>query len=127
MSEKNLDQTGRWRNRVVAFRVSEKEAEMINRLVSASGMSKQDYIITKLTNKELIVEGSIRTFSGLKTQLMYVQEELKRINEINIENQDVIDLLKVITEILLKIEENQNLLEKRRMKIYRKRGRWSNV
>lgn len=127
MSEKNLDQAGRWRNRVVAFRVSEKEAEMINRLVSASGMSKQDYIITKLTNKELIVEGSIRTFSGLKTQLMYVQEELKRINEINIENQDVIDLLKVITEILLKIEENQNLLEKRRMKIYRKRGRWSNV
>lgn len=93
MSEKNLDQAGRWRNRVVAFRVSEKEAEMINRLVSASGMSKQDYIITKLTNKELIVEGSIRTFSGLKTQLMYVQEELKRINEINIENQDVIDLL----------------------------------
>lgn len=127
MSEKNLDQAGRWRNRVVAFRVSEKEAEMINRLVSASGMSKQDYIITKLTNKELIVEGSIRTFSGLKTQLMYVQEELKRINEINIENQDVIDLLKVITEILLKIEENQNLLEKRRMKLYRKRGGWNNV
>ena len=127
MSEKNLDQAGRWRNRVVAFRVSEKEAEMINRLVSVSGMSKQDYIMTRLTNKELVVEGSIRTFSGLKTQLMYVQEELKRINEINIENQDVIDLLKVITDILLKIEENQNLLEKRRMKIYKKRGGWNNV
>lgn len=127
MSEKSLDNAGRWRNRVVAFRVSEKEAEMINRLVSASGMSKQDYIMTRLTNKELVVEGSIRTFSGLKTQLMYVQEELKRINEINIENQDVIDLLKVITDILLKIEENQNLLEKRRMKIYRKRGGWNNV
>lgn len=127
MSEKNLDQAGRWRNRVVAFRVSEKEAEMINRLVSASGMSKQDYIMTRLTNKELVVEGSIRTFSGLKTQLMYVHEELKRISEINIENQDVIDLLKVITDILLKIEENQNLLEKRRMKIYKRRGGWGNV
>ena len=68
MSEKSLDNAGRWRNRVVAFRVSEKEAEMINRLVSASGMSKQDYIMTRLTNKELVVEGSIRTFSGLKTQ-----------------------------------------------------------
>ena len=65
MSEKNLDQTGRWRNRVVAFRVSEKEAEMINRLVSASGMSKQDYIITKLTNKELIVEGRLKKESML--------------------------------------------------------------
>ena len=127
MSEKSLDKAGRWRNRVVAFRVSEKEAEMINRLVSVSGMSKQDYIMTRLTNKELVVEGSIRTFSGLKTQLMYVQEELKRINEINIENQDVIELLKVITDILLKIEENQNLLEKRRMKIYKKRGGWNNV
>ena len=127
MSEKNLDQAGRWRNRVVAFRVSEKEAEMINRLVSVSGMSKQDYIMTRLTNKELVVEGSIRTFSGLKTQLMYVHEELKRISEINIENQDVIDLLKVITDILLKIEENQNLLEKRRMKIYKRRGGWGNV
>ena len=96
-------------------------------LILTKSMSKQDYIMTRLTNKELVVEGSIRTFSGLKTQLMYVQEELKRINEINIENQDVIDLLKVITDILLKIEENQNLLEKRRMKIYRKRGGWNNV
>lgn len=59
MSEKNVDTKGRWRNKVVAVRASEEEADMINRLVSISGMNKQDYIISKLTNRDIVVEGEL--------------------------------------------------------------------
>ena len=100
---------------------------MINRMVSISGMSKQDYIINKLTNKDIVVEGSIRTFNGIKTQLAYINEELERIGKINEEHEEVFELLKIITEILLKIQENQNISEKKRMEIYKNRGGWSNV
>lgn len=127
MSEKNLDTKGRWRNKVVAVRASEEEADMINRLVSISGMNKQDYIISKLTNRDIVVEGGIRTFNGLKKQLAYINEELKRISEINDEHQELFDLMKIIAEILLKIEENQNITEKKRLETYRKRGEWANV
>ena len=41
--EKNLDSKGRWRNKIVAFRVSPEEAEQIDACVRLSGLSKQDY------------------------------------------------------------------------------------
>jgi len=127
MTEKKTDKKGRFRNKIVAVRVSEAESEMINRMVSISGMSKQDYIINKLTNRDIVVEGSIRTFNGIKTQLAYINEELERIGKINEEHEEVFELLKIITEILLKIQENQNISEKKRMEIYKNRGGWSNV
>ena len=127
MTEKKTDKKGRFRNKIVAVRVSEAESEMINRMVSISGMSKQDYIINKLTNKDIVVEGSIRTFNGIKTQLAYINEELERIGKINEEHEEVFELLKIIAEILLKIQENQNISEKKRMEIYKNRGGWSNV
>lgn len=129
MSEKNVDTKGRWRNKVVAVRASEEEADMINRLVSISGMNKQDYIISKLTNRDIVVEGGIRTFNGLKKQLEFINEELKRISEINDEHQELFELMKIIEEILLKIEENQNITEKKRLLgdptrsiVYKRRG-----
>lgn len=127
MAAKEPDRAGRIRNKTVAFRVSKEEAEMINRFVKVSGMTKQDYIINRLSNRDIVVEGSIRTFNGLKDQLKYVQEELKRISVINPEHMELFELISVITEILFKIEENQSIAEKRRLKTYKKRGRWSNV
>ena len=120
--ERNNDHLGRWRNVIVAFRVSKGEADMINRLVEVSGMTKQDYILAKLTNKEVVVEGSIKTFHGIKNQLAYVLEELKRIKTLNPEHEELIGLVEIIAKILLRIEENQNLAEKRRLMKYKRLG-----
>ena len=49
--EKNLDSKGRWRNKIVAFRVSPEEAEQIDASVRLSGLSKQDYITKRLTDR----------------------------------------------------------------------------
>ena len=46
--EKKLDHNGRWRNRIVAFRVSDEEAKLLNDLVALSGLTKQDYIMRRL-------------------------------------------------------------------------------
>ena len=42
--ERTLDAKGRWRNRTVGFRVSEEEAQMIDRMVALSGLTKQEKI-----------------------------------------------------------------------------------
>ena len=51
--EKNLDSKGRWRNKIVAFRVSPEEAEQIDACVRLSGLSKQDYITKRLTDRQI--------------------------------------------------------------------------
>ena len=38
--EKKLDHNGRWRNRIVAFRVSDEEAKLLNDLVALSRTDK---------------------------------------------------------------------------------------
>lgn len=48
MSVKVLDRQGRWRNKIVAFRVSPEEDEQLEIAVRLSGLTKQDYIVRRL-------------------------------------------------------------------------------
>ena len=75
--EKNLDSKGRWRNKIVAFRVSPEEAEQIDACVRLSGLSKQDYITKRLTCRELVVQGNPRVYKALRNQMAEIYEELK--------------------------------------------------
>ena len=43
MSEKRLDRCGRWRNVIVAFRVSKEEGEAIDEAVALSGQTGLHY------------------------------------------------------------------------------------
>ena len=62
--DKNLDYKGRWRNKTVAFRVSEEEAKLIDDLVALSGLTKQDYIIRRLQCRDVVVQGNPRVYKG---------------------------------------------------------------
>ena len=77
--EKNLDSKGRWRNKIVAFRVSPEEAEQIDACVRLSGLSKQDYITKRLTDREIVVQGNPRVYKALKNQMADIFTELQRI------------------------------------------------
>ena len=56
--ERVLDRQGRWRNKVVAFRMSPEEDEVLEAKVKLSGLTKQEYIIRRLTDREIIVVGN---------------------------------------------------------------------
>ena len=70
--ERTLDAKGRWRNRTVGFRVSEEEAKMIDRMVALSGLTKQEYILRKLMDWEVTVQGNPRVY---KARLEVCSEE----------------------------------------------------
>jgi len=55
MSAKVYDHKGRWRNKTVAFRVSPEEAAHLDILYKLSGLTKQDYLIRRVLEKEVIV------------------------------------------------------------------------
>ena len=73
--ERVLDQQGRWRNKVVAFRMSPEEDEVLEAKVKLSGLTKQEYIIRRLTDREITVVGNPRFYIALRDQ-MKLQERV---------------------------------------------------
>ena len=77
MSAKNLDQKGRHRNKIVAFRVSPEEDALIERAVHLSGLTKQDFIIKRLQNKDIVVQGNPKVCKALKEEFSALRDQPK--------------------------------------------------
>ena len=80
MSAKNRDRQQRWRCVTVGFRMSKKESDQLNRLVALSGMTKQDYIISRLLNRELVVIGNPRVYKALEDTMNQILSELQTVS-----------------------------------------------
>ena len=99
MSEKRLDAKNRWRNVVVAFRMSPEEAQELNVKVVLSGLSKQDYIIQCLLNHEIKVVGGMKVARKVRIHLDTILEELQSLNDSE-RNVDVDELLVPLRHVL---------------------------
>ena len=97
MSDKNLDPKGRHRNKIVAFRVSPEEDALIERAVHLSGLTKQDFIIKRLQNKDIVVQGNPKVFKALKEEWKGVMQELQRIASGGAVDSDLLDMIRLIT------------------------------
>lgn len=100
MSAKNLDSKGRFRSKTIGFRVSPEEDKLINSAVAISGLTKQDYIVKRLLNRDVVVQGNSRVYKALKTQLSDVLSELKRINDSSKVSYELVTLIQLITTTL---------------------------
>ena len=100
MSAKNLDNKGRFRSRTIGFRVSPEEDAQINVAVSLSGLTKQDYITNRLLCRDIVVQGNPRVYKALKNQLAKVLDELKRIENGDEIDEDLLATINLITVTL---------------------------
>lgn len=105
MSLKSRDEHNRWRSKTVAFRVSPEEWEQIERYVQLSGLTKQDYITRRLTHREVIVQGNPRVYKALRNNLADVLNELRRIEVGGEVNDELLDLIEMISDILDGLKE----------------------
>ena len=109
MSAKNRDNKNRWRNITVGFRVSPEENELINKAVALSGVPKQEYCYRRCLNQDVVVQGNPRVYRALKLELDSVLTELKRIeagNSVDEELMNVIELISIILGGLKGEDEN---------------------
>ena len=98
--DKNLDCKGRWRNKTVAFRVSEEEAKLIDTQVALSGLTKQDYIVRRLQCRDVVVQGNPRVYKALRNQMADIYEELKRLESVSEANDELLYNIQMIAEIM---------------------------
>ncbi|MDD7203879.1 MAG: hypothetical protein PUH18_05990 [Coriobacteriaceae bacterium] len=99
MSAKNLDRHGRLRSKVVAFRMSEPEAKHLDDLVAVSGLNKQDYIISKLLDREVVVKPNSRVQKALRVQLEDVARELSRLTRIDEAEPETLEMVKHLIDV----------------------------
>lgn len=100
MSAKNRDNHNRWRNKIVAFRVSPEEDEQLERFVKLSGLTKQDYITRRLMCRDVVVQGNPRVYKALRDQLAAVLDELRRIEGGQSVDDELLDIIEMIAVIM---------------------------
>ena len=100
MSKKNYDNHNRWRNKTVAFRVSAEEDLHLEALVKLTGLTKQDYIIRRLLERDVVVQGNPRVYKALKTEFATVLAELKRIEAGKGVDDELLSVIELISIIL---------------------------
>lgn len=105
MSAKSMDKYNRWRSKTVRFRVSPEEDALLEAAVSLSGLTKQDYIMRKLTDREVVVMGNPRVFKALKKELEKVLTELERISNASELHPDLLEEIELINRTLYGLKE----------------------
>ena len=99
MSAKNRDKHGRWRARTIAFRVSDAENRSIDEMVALCGLTKQDYILTRALERDVVVYGNPKVFKALKNKMDEIITQLNRIANSSELNDEFGDSLQTVMTI----------------------------
>ena len=93
--DKSLDNKGRWRNVIISFRMSPQERDDLNVRVKLSGLTKQDYIIKRLSERDIVVQPNTRVYKALRNQMTKILEELQRIDNGADIDSDLLEIIQI--------------------------------
>jgi flavorubredoxin len=106
MWKKVYDQNGRRRDKIVAFRMSRAENEDLNMRVKLSGLTKQNYLISRMLQREIVVIGNPRVYKALRDRMDNILTELKRLENNEKPNIDIITIIETVAETLNGLKQN---------------------
>ena len=108
MSRKVTDAQGRWRSKTVSFRMSPEENALLDSYARLSGMTKQDYMIARLLQKEIVVQGNPRVYKALRNQLDAVWVELQRVESASQMEPEWMDQIEYMVRIMEGLNEKHD-------------------
>lgn len=103
--DKNTDRKGRLRSKIISFRMSPEENEQLDTFVKISGLTKQDYIISRVLQRDIVVHGSPRTYKALKDQIAAVLEKLEQREDLK-DFDETLEVIEQINETLRGFKNN---------------------
>lgn len=108
MSAKNRDEHRRWRNKTIAFRVSPEENEQINALAALSGMTKQDYLISRAMARDVVVMGNPRVYKALKGKMEQLIREFEKLTDASQLSPEAFTILEYLARVYDGMKEEGN-------------------
>ena len=104
--KKVKNEKNRKRNRILNFRVSQEEYDLINKQVEISGLSKQEYFIQLLGEQQIKIIADYRVLDSISKEIFQLAKVVKKFGKLNEEEQDV---LLYILEIYKEIKQEKSL------------------
>ena len=95
-----LDGKGRYRNVTTAFRMSQAESDLLNSKVRLSGLTKQEYILRRCFEQDIVVKGSSRIYIVLKKEMKLMIEELRKVTSENPIESELLERIFLITKTM---------------------------
>ena len=106
MSAKNMDKHNRFRSVTVGFRVSPEESIALNKMVTLSGLSKQEYCYRKCMDREIVVQGNPKVYQAVCIELENIFIELQRIQSGGNIDPDLLEVIDQINKTLRGMKTN---------------------
>ena len=99
MSAKARDGQGRWRCKTIGVRVSPEENAEIDALAALSGMTKQDYCINRMLQRNVVVVGNPKVHKALNRQMEQLCQEFIRLCNVNEVSAEALHVLECLAKI----------------------------
>ena len=103
---KNSKNQNRFRPITVGFRISKTENDELNMRVKLSGLTKQDYLIYRVLQRDIIVIGNPRVYKALRNKVTEISEELKRLQGDDEIKPEILIAIEAVTEVLNGLNQN---------------------
>ena len=104
MSAKARDGQGRWRSMTIGVRVSPEENAEIDALAALSGMTKQDYCIHRMLQRDVVVVGNPRVYKALKIQMEQLCREFSKLCSANDVSAEALHVLEYLSKLYKGLE-----------------------
>jgi uncharacterized protein (DUF1778 family) len=103
--KKRNKKKNRKRNRILNFRVSEEEYDLINKKIAISGLKKQDYFLQMLLNHEVNIVSDYRLSDNIAKEIFQLAKVIKKFGKLN---DDETNILIYILEIYEEIKKEKS-------------------
>lgn len=100
MSVRTMDAGGRWRSKTVSFRISPEEDALLEAAVRLSGLTKQEYIISRLQDHPITVQANSRIYKALHQEFKQIQEQLELMSAIDTLDSDLLKTIQLVTQVI---------------------------
>lgn len=101
MSKKVRDDKNRWRNKIIAFRLSPEENEELEKRYKLLGYrTKQDYLIDSVLKNNVIAMGNMQMIYQFKRNLEEILSELQRIDKADDMSEELMTPIRTMLEIM---------------------------
>ena len=106
MSKEIKKQVKRKRNKIISFRETEKEADLLDKKVEISGLSKQDYIISSLISSTVSIKADYRLEDKFALEIFRLAKLVKKYGRLEEDDQEILSFL---IEIYYEIKKEKSL------------------
>ena len=89
----------------IHFRVTEEEKKRIEQRIKASGLTRQEYLISCLEKVPITVIGNPRTFIRLKSVMIEILGELERIKSSSEMDKEFMKLIEYLHDTYVRLIE----------------------